>query len=132
MDAELPPVAVLISTYRRGDALLRCLESLRNQTYPAARLNVTVFNDAGPDHVGGQIESWRQNVRPAFAAFRFIDNPGANLQIAAVRKRLTGEAPKDGTYLLYLDDDSVLDKTCVETLVNYLEMNPRCGAAGPK
>lgn len=132
MDAELPLVAVLISTYRREDALLRCLESLRNQSYPPDRLNVTVFNDAGPDGVAARISAWNQSLRPAFAGFRFIDNPGGNLQIAAVRQCLTREAPREGAYFLYLDDDAVLDEYCVGTLVKYLQSDPRSGAAGPK
>ncbi len=132
MDAEHPLVAVLISTYRRHDALLRCLESLRDQSYPPGRLNVTVFNDAGPDGGAAKVEEWRRTSRPAFAGFRFIENDGDNLQIAAARRRLTKEAPANGAYFLYLDDDVVLEKSCVDTLVNYLEANAGAGAAGPK
>jgi len=55
----LPHVSVIIPTYNRKDSLLRTLDSLSRQTYPAECFEVIVVDDGGCD--GTEVVARRRN-----------------------------------------------------------------------
>ncbi len=94
-EASLPFVSVIIPTYNRKESLLRTLDSLARQTYPADRFEVIVVDDGGSDGT----EAVAQQSFPF--ALRYIrqKNQGA----AAARNR--GAAEARGEIFIFLDDD---------------------------
>lgn len=92
-------LSVIIPTYNRRDSLLRTLESLSRQTYPADRFEVIVVDDGGNDGTAEVAD--RRHPFP----FRYIrqENQGD----AAARNRGAQEAR--GDVLQFLDDDIVLE-----------------------
>lgn len=96
MSAEpLPFVTVIIPTYNRRDSLLRTLDSLARQTYPAERFEVIVVDDGGSDGTEAIVH------RTFPFALRYVrqENQGA----AVARNRGASEAR--GDILIFLDDD---------------------------
>lgn len=95
----LPFVSVIIPTYNRKDSLLRTLESLARQTYPADRFEVIVVDDGGSDGT----EEVAQRLFPF--ALRYIRQENQGDAIA----RNCGAQAARGDVLQFLDDDIVAE-----------------------
>ena len=103
----LPTVSVIIPTYNRKDSLLRTLESLARQTYPADRFEVIVVDDGGTDGTASITEC-------AFPfALRYLrqENQGATVA------RNHGASQSRAPFLVFVDDDMNLHPTTLERLV---------------
>jgi len=98
-DPTLPFVSVIIPTYNRKDSLLRTLDSLSRQTYPADRFEVIVVDDGGSDGTEAVVEQ----VFPVTLRSVRQENQGD----AYARNRGAQEAR--GTILQFLDDDIVVE-----------------------
>lgn len=94
-EAHLPFVSVIIPTYNRKESLLRTLDSLARQTYPAERFEVIVVDDGGSDGT----EMIAQQSFPFALCYIRQQNQGA----ATARNR--GAAEARGEILIFLDDD---------------------------
>lgn len=94
-----PLVSVIIPTYNRKDSLLRTLDSLSHQTYPADRFEVIVVDDGGSDGT----EAIAQHIYPF--ALRYVRQE--NCGDAYARNRGAQEA--QGVILQFLDDDIVVE-----------------------
>lgn len=108
MIGESSSVSVIIPTYNRKDSLLRTLDSLSRQTYPAERLEVIVVDDGGND--GTEAVTY-----PSFPfALRYLrqDNRGATAA------RNSGASHSSGQILVFIDDDIRLYPLTLERLVN--------------
>lgn len=92
-------VSVIIPTYNRKESLLRTLDSLARQTYPAERFEVIVVDDGGSDGT----ELIAQNTYP----FRLVYCRQANQGSAAARNR--GVLESAGDVLVFIDDDIMLE-----------------------
>lgn len=99
MSAELLPfVSVIIPTYNRKESLLRTLDSLARQTYPADRFEVIVVDDGGSDGT----EEVAQQSFPYDLRYIRQENQGD----AAARNY--GALAARGDVLQFLDDDIVM------------------------
>lgn len=109
-ERSLPLVSVIIPTYNRKDSLLRTLDSLSQQTYPAERFEVIVVDDGGEDDLAavGQIHS------PFNLCCLRQSNQGATVA------RNLGAAHSQGQYLIFIDDDIALEAPTMQVLVNEL------------
>lgn len=108
MGTITPPfVSVIIPTYNRKESLLRTLDSLARQTYPAERFEVIVVDDGGSD---GTEEITRLNY-----PFDLHYIKQANQGDAYARNRGAQEAK--GWILQFLDDDIVLDPRFLAAIV---------------
>lgn len=107
-------VSVIVPTIGRPDALRELLESLRNQTV-AIREVIVADGSNGTD-------TDRLTRDPAWSAVsvRRIDVHPPN----AVRQRQAAIAAATGDYVLFLDDDVVLERDCVERMVETLDAQP--------
>lgn len=99
-------VSVIIPTYNRKDSLLRTLDSLSRQSYPAERFEVIVVDDGGSD---GACEVKRR----AFP-FQLVYLRQANQGSAAARNH--GAQQSRGGVLVFVDDDMTLDAGCLAAL----------------
>lgn len=115
-----PRVSVIIVNYNGGDLLRECLESVRSQTL--RDLEVIVVDNSSRD--GSPDE-----VRRAYPDVRLIalrENTG----FAGGNR--AGYREAQGTYLLLLNNDVVLDKSCLENLLLAMEEHPDAGICASK
>ncbi len=107
-----PTVSILISTRNRPSFLRGCLESLLAQTFKD--FEVIVVNDGGADV---------EEVVNDFTSLRtkYLTHE-RSLGLAAGRNTAARHAA--GKYVAYLDDDDIYYPNHIETLVNFLEVNP--------
>ncbi len=104
---EPPFVSVIIPTYNRRDSLLRALDSLARQTYPADRFEVIVVDDGGSDGT----EAVAQRIYPF--ALRYVRQENQGDAIARNR----GAQVAQGDILQFLDDDIVTEPDFVAAIV---------------
>jgi GT2 family glycosyltransferase len=118
-----PSVRVVVVNYNGGELTLRCLESLRGVDWPPDRLEVILVDNASRD---GSFES----VRTSFPEVKVIQAEtnlgyagGNNLAL----RDLVGV-----DYVALLNNDTVVDRNWLASLVRALEADPSVGAACPK
>ncbi len=105
MSEPSPVVSVIIPTYNRKESLLRTLDSLARQTYPADRMEVIVVDDGSTDGTTDAIAS-------RYAAVHLIQQ--ANQGAAAARNAGVGLAR--GELLVFVDDDVTLHETYLQAV----------------
>lgn len=109
--AETPvDVSVIIPTYNRKASLLRTLDSLGRQTYPAEQFEVIVVDDGGSDGT----EAVADVGYPYRLRYLRQTNQGATVA------RNRGAAQSQGRYLVFVDDDIELAPPVVQRLVDEL------------
>lgn len=112
MGTITPPfVSVIIPTYNRKESLLRTLDSLARQTYPAEHFEVIVVDDGGSD--GSEVAAYR--VHPFRLRYLHQANQGATAA------RNYGATQSQGFYLIFVDDDIVLASWDLQHLVEELK-----------
>ncbi len=108
MTDHAPSVSVVIPTYRRPEALTRCLEALAQQTYPAQDFEVIVVDDGSgnPPHEAVAHVSSQLTVS---LITRENGGPGA--------ARNTGVAAARGTWVAFTDDDCLPEPSWLAELL---------------
>lgn len=108
--ATLPFVSVIIPTYNRKDSLLRTLDSLARQTYPADRFEVIVVDDGGNDGTEEVVQR----------RFPFVFHYLRQSNQGATAARNWGVEHCQSEYLIFLDDDIEVASNSVRALVDAL------------
>jgi GT2 family glycosyltransferase/glycosyltransferase involved in cell wall biosynthesis len=106
-------ISVIIPTYNRSEVLLKCLESLAKQTYPAEFYEVLVCDD-------GSTNDTKTVVGNFAAPYRLIYLRQENRGPAAARN--LGLRHAKGKYILILNDDTLADP---DLLHKHLETHRR-------
>lgn len=117
-EKDLPLVSVIIPTYNRKKQLISCIESLENSDY--ANVEIIVVDDAGTEITEGlcgdkkNVAYYKNKVR------KFL-----------VITRNYGAAIAKGDYLMFIDDDNVVDEKMISELVNVFKKTKKTGVVGP-
>lgn len=107
-----PKISVAISTYNRAGYLAQTLESLRRQTVPP--FEILIQNDGSSDDTPGVVRRSGLPIR-----LYTWENHG----LAASRNHLLTLA--EGSWILFLDDDDLLDEHALEIFAGELRKDPR-------
>ena len=110
-----PLVSVIIPTNNRNQKLLECIKTVLNNTYK--NIEIIIINDAPENAVYNHIKDYPvkfiQNKKRMFAAY--CRNKGAKIA--------------RGKLLFFVDDDNILDKSCIKIMVEKYTNN--MGLLGP-
>ncbi|MHA1594746.1 MAG: glycosyltransferase [Candidatus Baldrarchaeia archaeon] len=126
MKEEYPSVSVVIPTYNRREKLIRLLKSIINSNYPKEKMEIVIIDDFSTD---GTDEAVRKFIK---------DNE--SLKIVYVRHKkplLIAKSRNDGILIanndlvFFVDDDNVVDRDCIKSLVKTMLKYPDIGVAGP-
>jgi len=117
-------LVVVVLSYNKRDQTLRCLESVRRLRYRPLEVLVVdnASSDGSPEAVAAEY--------PDVHLLRSPVNRGA-----AGGRNLGADHAKDRfepAYLLFLDDDAVVDERLAGELVAVMRKDPRVGLATPK
>ena len=113
-------ISVIIPTFNRAEMVCRCVKSVLDSDWPD--LEVIVVDDGSPDDTG-------RRIKDAFGGrVRYTRNEKNSFQAVS---RNNGARLATGDYLLFLDDDNVLDRRAITELVRAFENNPKLGLAAP-
>jgi GT2 family glycosyltransferase len=118
-----PLVCVVVLSWNRKADTLVCLESLLNQTYPNTQV-VLVDNGSVDDSVIA--------ARSAFPSITIIEN-STNLGYARGNNiGIQYALDHSASYVLALNNDTVVDPGLVENLLQVAVSDPQIAAVGPK
>ena len=111
---DLPSVSVCIPARNERHAMTRCLEAVLTSNYP--KLEILVLDDESVDNTSSLIKSFAKD------GVRFVDGstpPAGWLGKNYALNVLLSEA--SGTYVLFLDVDTILSRDSIAQLVSYAE-----------
>ena len=120
-DGSCPLVSVVIPTYNRADAAVRCARSALESDY--APVEVIIVDDCSPK---GPVADEVRKAFPAGSAVTVIRH-AQNRRVAAARN--TGARAAKGSLLLFLDDDNTLERSAIRLLVDELRRGRHAIAA---
>ncbi|EGR2045974.1 glycosyltransferase family 2 protein [Vibrio parahaemolyticus] len=113
MNSKEPLISVIVPVYNVEKYIIKCLNSLVNQTY--SNFEVIVVDDESPD----------DSIKIAKAAFsedsRFIFVSKSNGGLSCARN--FGVKYSKGEYISFLDSDDYFDETFLEVMINTLMDN---------
>jgi len=105
-----PLISINIPVYKCEKYILRCLESVRNQTYK--NLEIILINDCTPDNSVKIIEKYIFN-HPDLSIQLLHHEKNSGLSVV----RNTGIDHSKGEFLYFLDSDDEILPNCIELLV---------------
>lgn len=115
-------VSVIIPTYNRCEQLCRCVNSLLLSTYK--NIEIIVVNNNSSDNTKQAISVLNKK----YSNIIFVD---LNRNLMTAGGRNEGIKYASGNYLLFVDNDNVVDPSMIEELVKEMDNNPRIGLIGP-
>ena len=100
----MPAISVIIPIYNVEKYLRRCLDSVKNQTFPD--WEAICVNDGSPDNSAEILEEYAKKD----ARFKIVNKENGGLSDA----RNAGMAVASGKYILYLDSDDFIHPQTME------------------
>ncbi|MFH1822395.1 MAG: glycosyltransferase family A protein [Patescibacteria group bacterium] len=113
-------VSIIIPVYNQADKLAKCLDSINKQTY--RDFEIIIVNDGSVDNLQEVISKYKFNNKSKFI---FIEQENKGAQGA--RNRGLGEVK--GDYLLFCDADVILNKNCLNDMMQALKSQKKASYA---
>lgn len=110
-------VSIIIPVYKVEPYILRCVESVLNQTY--RHLEVILVDDCSPDQSMELVINHIQNLEKTKGVAFKLCKHDVNQGLSAARN--TGLKVATGDYVFFLDSDDEIVPTCIELLVKGTE-----------
>ncbi len=115
-------ISIIIPTYNRAAMVCRCVESVANSTYKD--IEIIVVDDCSPDDTGNKIaERLGGDSRVKYTRNK------QNKQLGGSRN--VGSRLATGEYLLFLDDDNLVEPDMVANIANDFASNPNLRFIAP-
>ena len=117
---EKPKVSIIVAARDEEDCIERCINSIRNQTYPKELFEVIIVNDQSEDKTEDMVKS--------------LQNKYDNLKLISANDRPDNFAPKKfainealkiaiGEIILTTDADITVESKWIESIVSFFEEN---------
>ena len=122
-----PLVTIIIPTHNRKDKLIRLIDSILRSNYPNDKLEIIVVDDASTDGTYEEITKRYGDL---------IDKGILNIvrtkkELFPAGSRNRGIENSTGDYILFIDDDNVVDKNTIMHLVEIMSTHPDIGVCAP-
>ncbi|HBY10081.1 MAG: Glycosyl transferase family 2 [candidate division WWE3 bacterium GW2011_GWA1_43_94] len=114
-------LSIIITTKDRYELLLKCVESILNSSYKDFELIIIDDNSTDPT----------KDMKPSDVDHAEVLIYHATTKMMMVKARNKGIGLSKGEYVLFIDDDNIIDIHMIQHLVNFLEREPRVGISGP-
>lgn len=113
----MPYVSVIIPVYRVENYILRCIDSVANQSFKD--FEIILVDDCGGDNSINTAVQHLNLVHPdiKYSVIRHDKNSG----LSAARN--TGIANSSGEFIYFLDGDDTITENCLDSLVNAINDN---------
>ena len=119
--AKNPKVSIIILNYNKGEYTFNCLSSVLRNTTPGL-YEVILVDNASTEEASKEMLKKLKNVK--------IMIPPENLGFIKGNNYASKQA--EGDYILFLNNDTIVLKGWLESLLKTFELHPKVGAAGSK
>ena len=120
---DVPSVSIVIATYNRAEMLRKALFSLDALDYPRNSYDVIIADDGSEDATREIVEQTKQEISYDLAYHR-----QENRKAGAARN--LGIRQSRGEIIVFVDDDMIMPREWLRTLVRPFREDPGVGAAG--
>ncbi len=114
-------VSVIIPTFNRKGMLIECIDSVLKSTYK--NIEIIVSDDASSDGTREAVAKYKR-----LENFKYLRNKKESLLSVTINKAIFASS---GEYIFILDDDNVIDKNCISSLVSSFAKFKDAGIVGP-
>ncbi len=121
-DSELPDLTVVVPAYNEGALVLQTLRSLATGDYPSEKLQLIAVDDGSKDDTWQYIEAACEEFSGQILAIRQLKNRGKR------RALYEGFKKANGSILVTVDSDSIVERNTLRNLVSPFAEDPDCGA----
>ena len=115
-------VSVIIPTFNRAEMVCECINSILKSTYQNLEI-IVVDNHSDDDTIEMLQTKYNKNDKIIVIALK------ENLMASGGRNE--GIKHASGKYLLFVDNDNIVDERMIEILVNAMEEDISIGLVGP-
>jgi len=115
-----PIVSVVIVTWNRVGHLFKCIKSVLDSSYKD--YEIIVVDNGSTDNTHSLTSKKFPHIKIIRSDINLLAGGGRNL----------GAANTNGKYLLFIDDDNVIDKDMIHFLVKKMQTTTDAGLLGPK
>lgn len=116
-------VSLVIPTYNRKDDLVRFLASVNTQDYPLSQLEVVIVDNAA--NLTDESISTALSEKISYQLLK----PDNNLFCSGGREY--GAKFAHGELLFFIDDDNIMEPSCIKNLAAHFETDSKLGVATP-
>lgn len=110
-------ISVIVPVYNREKLILKCIDSLNNQTLGKDLFEVIFVDDCSTDNT---ISTINEKCDPALN-YIILERPVGSGSASAPRN--DGINKSKGKYVFFLDSDDYLTEDCLNNVLNYAEKN---------
>lgn len=116
-----PLVSVVIPTRNRKETVNGAINSILNST--CKNIEIIIIDDASQDGTSEYLKQcFGDKIKVVYS----------ETHLMMVKARNLGAKNAKGEYVLFIDDDNMVDPKMIENLVNYMERNKTYGMVGPR
>jgi len=119
-----PTVSVFVPCFNEERNMVRLLDSLANQTFPVAEMEILIVDGLSTDRTRAIIKKYM--TRTPLPMIRILDNPDRFIPHALN----IGVKNAQGDFLVRMDAHSIPAKDYVARCVEFLKNNPKSGVGG--
>ena len=119
-----PTVSVFVPCFNEERNMVRLLDSLANQTFPVAEMEILIVDGLSTDRTRAIIKKYM--TRTPLPMIRILDNPDRFIPHALN----IGVKNAQGDFLVRMDAHSIPAKDYVARCVEFLKNNPNAGVGG--
>jgi len=124
---KCPLVSVIIPTHNRKDKLIRLIDSILRSNYPNDKLEIIVVDDASTD---GTYEEIKKRYGDLIDK-KILKIVRTERELFPSGSRNRGIENSTGDYILFIDDDNVVDKNMIMQLIQIMSTRPEIGVCAP-
>ncbi len=117
-------LSIVITTRNRYEDLISCLTSLKESNLANITYEIIIVDDASTDATKDLTISTFKGIKH----FTVIHNEHQQMMVIS---RNTGGNIAKGKYILFIDDDNIIDEDMIAYLVTFAESNNSYGMLGP-
>ena len=117
-------VTALLTCYNRRESTLQCLRSYFGQHVPGVELDAVLVDDGSTDGTGPAVQA-------ELPAVQLVTGSGDLYWAGGMALAQQEAMSRDSDYLLWLNDDVLLDDDAVATLLAVSAAHPDAAVAGP-
>ena len=116
-------LSIVITTRNRKKDLFECINSIKKSDFKGIEYELIIVDDASDD---GTEKITDEDI--GLSNVKIIHNEKQQMM---VRSRNIGAKNSVGEYVLFIDDDNIVDKDMIFNLVSFAKNNPEFGMIGP-
>lgn len=121
-------LSVVVTTSNRYTDLLSCIDSILTSDFHDIFWELIIVDDASSDKTATLSENTFANKAVSLTKVKIVH---LSERVMMVKARNIGLAESSGEYILFVDDDNIVDKNLIVTLIGFVKTHKDAGIVGP-